>query len=351
MMNILAQKARELGVQILLKTPATKLLKENGRIVGTIAQDASGEEIRVKAKAVISSCGGVGSGSQSVFKDGDGVRMAKEAGAAVRIPAESGPVMGPPPGFGGGDSSDKSAAPRTAGPGMHSHVNVCFQQGSLMVNLLGERFMNEEITVNTPFGASAIGRQKDGVAITIFDEDAKNHYKEYLDHVPGIVAESQSLTEASNFDVEIEQIIERGVPSIFVANSIEELAVKVGVDPDALKATVDEYNIACDTGRDNLFNKPAKWLRPVRTPRFYANKSGAMGGNSEYGGIKINYKTEVLTDDFTVIPGLYAVGMDAAYNIYYDIYPNILPATAMGFPVISGRMAAKNALEYIETIR
>lgn len=75
-----------------------------------------------------------------------------------------------------------------------------------------------------------------------------------------------------------------------------------------------------------------------------------MGGQTEYGGIKINHKTEVMTEDFNVIPGLYAIGMDAAYNIYYDIYPNILPATAMGFPIISGRMAAENALSYIKAI-
>ena len=42
--------------------------------------------------------------------------------------------------------------------------------------------------------------------------------------------------------------------------------------------------------------------------------------------------------------------MEAAFNYYYDIYPNILPATAMGFAVISGRIAAENALQYIKSI-
>lgn len=341
MMNILAEKAGELGAQIFLKTPARRLLKEDGRITGVVAEDASGEEVRARAKAVIISTGGIGSGSQSVFGQGDGVRMAREVGAAVKIPPSSEEKGTPVIGVGG----------TSGGPGMHSHVMVCFQQGGLMVNLLGERFMNEEITLNSPFGPSAIGLQKDCCAITIFDEEAKDHYVEYLDHVPGIVAEWQSLTEASNFDTEIKELLGKGSDYIFMAGSIEELADKLGVNADTLRETIEEYNIACDTGRDRLFNKNPKWLRPVRKPPFYAHKDKYRGGQIEYGGIKINHKTEVLTEDFTVIPGLYAIGMDAACNIYYDIYPNVLPATAMGFPVISGRMAGENALDYIKSIR
>lgn len=349
MMNILAKKAQELGVRIFLKTPARKLLKEDGRIVGVIAEDASGKEIRARAKAVILSTGGVGSGTQSVYASGDGVRMAREIGAAVRIPASTKKAE-PFPGTGGTPGAG-SPVTRPAGAGMFSHVMVCFQQGGLMINLLGERFMNEEITINSPFGASAIALQKEGCAITIFDEAVKNHYVQYLDHVPGIVCERQSLTKASNFDTEIKEILQSGPGNIFVANSIEELAGKIGVNADVLRATIEEYNVACDTGRDTLFNKNPKWLRPVRLPPFYASKGGAMGGQTEYGGIKINHKTEVMTEDFNVIPGLYAIGMDAAYNIYYDIYPNILPATAMGFPIISGRMAAENALQYIKSVK
>jgi len=351
MMRILTEKARELGVQIYLKTPVKNLIKENGKIVGVMAQDASGEEIQARAKAVILATGGIGDGMlQGMFSNGEGIRMAKEAGAAVKeverkLPRRPpGGGAGGPPGMSG--SPDKPPAAGT-NAGMQSSVNICFQQGGLMVNLLGERFMNEEITVNTNFGASAISLQKDGCAITIFDEDAKNHYVEYLDHVPGVVGAKASFTQASNFNTEITEILERGPGNIFVANSVEELAEKVGVDANTFKATIDEYNIACDTGRDKLFNKNPKWLRPVRQPPFYANKGGGMG-DTEWGGIKINHKFEVMTEDFAVIPGLYAVGMEAACNYYYDLYPNVLPATAMGFSAISGHLAGENALQFIK---
>jgi fumarate reductase flavoprotein subunit len=67
------------------------------------------------------------------------------------------------------------------------------------------------------------------------------------------------------------------------------------------------------------------------------------------GGIKINYKTEILPKDHEPIPGLYAVGVDSN-AIYGDSYIFILPGNTMGFAINSGRMAGENAVEYIKSI-
>ena len=66
------------------------------------------------------------------------------------------------------------------------------------------------------------------------------------------------------------------------------------------------------------------------------------------GGIKINYKTKVMTEKYEVIPGLYAAGVDAN-ALYGDSYPLGLPGNTAGFAINSGRMAAENALEYIKS--
>jgi fumarate reductase flavoprotein subunit len=64
------------------------------------------------------------------------------------------------------------------------------------------------------------------------------------------------------------------------------------------------------------------------------------------GGIKINYKTEVIAENFKPISGLYAAGTDTC-TIYGDSYIFILPGNTMGFALNSGRIAGENAAKYV----
>ncbi len=332
MMKILAERAGQLGVTILVKTPVKKIFKEAGRVTGVLAEDISGEEVQVRAKAVIIATGGYSAGMPGMPEiTGDGIRMAREVGAdATEIPAKPG-------GEGGGPSGPPPLRTYT--------LMIAFQQPNLMVNLLGERFVNEGPVINAAFTRNAIARQKSGTAFTIFDEDTKKYYvEEGFDFLSGGV--QVPITRATNFDAELAQTLAAGSSSIFVADSLEELAAQTGIDPEGLRETVAEYNRACETGRDDIFDKKARYLRPIKNPKFYASKS-VSGASDRYYGIRINHKTEVLTQDYAVIPGLYAAGMDAACNIYYDTYPMVLPATAMGFALNSGRIAAENALKYL----
>lgn len=89
-------------------------------------------------------------------------------------------------------------------------------------------------------------------------------------------------------------------------------------------------------------------MMPVSRPPYYAIQS-FLGAYGTLGGIKINHKTEVLDEEFRKIPGLYAVGTDAA-NIYGDTYIFTMPANTMAFCINTGRMAAENASEYIDSL-
>ncbi len=243
---------------------------------------------------------------------------------------------------------------RASAANLNNPVGATFGYPHLMVNLFGERFVNEEITVTTPFGGNAVSLQKDRFALRIYDEDTKDYFiQNGLDFPMGFgIAQAGTPTARINraeFEAEIKKIINDGSNMVFIADSIEELATRAGINPDRLKETVNEYNKCCETGRDDLFNKKSRYLKPVKRPRFYASKSYGSTGTPE--GIKVNYKTEVLTKDFIAIPGLYAAGMDLACNLYKDIYPNILPGNAMGFSLGTGRIAAENALKYIKTLQ
>jgi len=65
------------------------------------------------------------------------------------------------------------------------------------------------------------------------------------------------------------------------------------------------------------------------------------------GGIKINDMTQVLTEEFDVIPGLFAAGTDAN-SVCNPDYVFVLPGNTLGFAVNSGRMAGRNAVDYIK---
>lgn len=335
MMKILNEKARDQGSRVFLKTTVHKIFRQGGKINGVAAKDSSGEEIRVDARAIILATGGFSSGTLpgQLGRIGDGISLAGEIGASVT------------------EINKELAGKRPEGPviGFFSGLGNTFWQPGLIVNLLGERFMNEEIVMGTVFERNAIHRQKNGTAYVIFDEDTKNHYVDKgFDFVPG--GAQVPIIKANDFDEELRKALEKGSKSIFVADSLEELADKTGIDSHRLRETVDRYNRACDTGRDDLFDKKTRYLRPVRQPKFYAGKklSDAIEG---WSGIRINHKTEVLTDDYKVIPGLYAAGMDVASEVYHDSYPMVLPATAMGFAVNGGRIAGENAALFLKSIK
>jgi fumarate reductase flavoprotein subunit len=73
--------------------------------------------------------------------------------------------------------------------------------------------------------------------------------------------------------------------------------------------------------------------------------SGAILGTM--GGIKINYKMEVLDQKGNAIPGSYAVGADTG-GWESDTYWALLAGSAFGFAMNSGRIAAENASDYIQ---
>lgn len=344
MMKAMYETATKLGVKFLLQTAANKILKEGSRIAGVEGTDSAGEPVRVKSRAVIIATGGFGDNPEWLKKYsgydwgkdffsmripglvGDGIRMAWEAGAGSEgMNVEM--IYGMP------DIMD-------------TDINNAFRQPCLAVNLQGERFINEEIMGNTTYTGNAISLQKERSAFLILDSAIKKYYEEESLDILSVVFYGMKI---ENFEDKLKNLIDGGYKYAFMANSIEELAAKTGIDAANLKKTVEEYNHACENGRDTLFNKKARYLRPIKNPPFYAGRHfpGAYGS---LGGIKINYRTEVLTKNFDVIPGLYAAGTDAC-SIYGDSYVFIFPGNTMGFALNSGRMAAENALEYIKTVK
>ncbi len=92
----------------------------------------------------------------------------------------------------------------------------------------------------------------------------------------------------------------------WTANTIEELAQKMGVDPAALRKTIDEFNAGVDAKKDKIGKNPRNLTRIERAP-FWAGFSG-MSVHHTMGGIVINKDTQVIDRYGKVIPHLHALG-------------------------------------------
>lgn len=342
MNKALYAKAQELGIKVLLETPAKKIVMEDGKVKGVLATDKDGNEIEVACQAAIICTGGAGCNKQFILDEtgykhgedmfnfaipgimGDGLKMAWEAGAdklPVRI---------------------EQAASVVGIEDLPGSVSNIFGQPNLLVNKFGKRFMNEDDMQNATYLSNAVSHQKDRTGFSIVDSSIVRYYiKNGVDNVSLVRPDP----DVSDFMEGVKLAQENGNDGLIVADTIEELAEKAGIDVDNLVETVDDYNDYCDSVDEEFF-KPKKYLRPLTKAPFYCAKI-CPGGYGTVGGIRINENCEVCGKDFKPIPGLYAAGADSC-NIYNDSYMFLLPGNSMGYAVNSGRIAGMSAAEYVE---
>jgi fumarate reductase flavoprotein subunit len=344
----LVTQAKNKGAEVLPGVPVTGLLKEGGRVSGVLV-DNDGGEVEVACKAVMVATGGFANNKEwikkycglelgvdvipigNTGKMGDGIRMAWEAGAAeegVEV-LEIFRVVPVGPEF-----------------ATYSELEMAATQPDLWLTPEGRRFCDETIGYwDTHIGNANVKWGKNGYTWSVFDDSiiqkimeegiTKNISVEFL---PGY--------KPQNIHKEIEAAIENGSTEVVMADSVEGLAGRMGVEPAVLRTTVDEYNAACSDHRDPVFAKDRKYLRPLLGPRYYAVK-GRTVFLGTMGGIRINEKTEVIDKKNAVIPGLYAGGFDAG-GMYGDSYPiKGSSGLASAFALSSGRIAGRSILKYL----
>ncbi|GAB7346789.1 hypothetical protein MBLNU459_g1889t1 [Dothideomycetes sp. NU459] len=128
------------------------------------------------------------------------------------------------------------------------------------------------------------------------------------------------------------------------ADTIAELARKLGLDPEQLEKTVKEFNEACNDKEFDLMKldgkstkglKPNKtnWAQPILQPPFYGYPMTAHL-TFTYGGVKTDLRARVLSTNNVPIPGLYAAG--EMTGLFVNEYP---PATSVLRSLTFGRLA------------
>lgn len=341
--EVLLKAVENAGVDIFTSTPAQRLVIEDGRITGVIAEDSDGNTLRIAAKAVVLASGGYGNNPDLVAEHswfprtahamyqcvptsntGAGLGMALQAGAdteslgAVMIIA---------------CARDKTLTSHSSGAG---------SQPVLWVNKTARRFASEEVAMSFADTGNTMAKQPDATVYAIIDQATVDHLMtEGSDIGLGDFIPYGAKLDLLQAELDEDVAIGRA----WKADSIPALAEAVGLDPEVLTETVDEYNIACDKGEDTRFYKPARFLRPVSAGPFYAINMAASVLVS-CGGIRVNGNLQVVNKAYEPIPGLYAVGMEAS-GLYGDTYNLDVPGTANGFAHASGRVAGRHAVSVL----
>jgi succinate dehydrogenase/fumarate reductase flavoprotein subunit len=152
----------------------------------------------------------------------------------------------------------------------------------------------------------------------IFDEEIKKQ--------PGVAA---SVKQFEGLGIDIVS-----------ADTISELATKIGVSATALDKTIADFNAVVKDVKA-LDAQPAKaaFAYKVESPKFYAFYPLSPGITLTFGGIKINEKAQAQEADGKVIAGLYAAG-ECAGGLYYEDY---IGGASMANCLIMGRIAGQQA--------
>lgn len=311
LVKTLNAKLDELGIPVLLETKATKIIAdEQGKITGVEAENEDGSFI-INTKAVVLATGGFGANPDMVVKyapqlsgfittnhigaTGDGIEMALELGAGLTDIEQI--------------QTHPTVNPNTA----TMYTEGVRGNGAILVNDDGNRFVNELETRDVV--SAAILEQPNEESWLVFD-----------------TAVRESLSA-------IEKYINEGI--IVEANTIEELAEKTGINKENLVATMNKYATMQAAGEDSDFGRKSMEVPLTKAPYFAGLAKPAI--HHTMGGVKINTQTQVLKEDGSVIPGLFAAG-----EVVGGVHgANRLGGNAVADIVVFGRISGDNANEYV----
>ena len=138
--------------------------------------------------------------------------------------------------------------------------------------------------------------------------------------------------------------IDGGADGLTLINTVSAM----GIDVETFMKTLAEYNSSCALHYDDVFCKDRRFLTPLEGKKFYILRI-VPGAYGTLGGIKIDSHYQVLTQEGKKLYGLYAAGSDVC-DLYAGTYLYYLPGNTMGFALNSGRLAAEQAAEFINSL-
>lgn len=333
------EQATGRGAEIHLETKCVALVQDpvTKRVLGVEATGPDGQTLYYKAhRGVIMASGGyamnvdmmneyvMGKGAENLLHsghrgdDGTGMLACMQLGVATRHISYIGLLCtSHPEGFG-------------------VHGSAMYHMGAILVNQEGERFVDESRGYTNIW--PDVLQQTDQVCYCIYDQ---------------AIADENTGNNSSYYDHQ--KNVNSGL--LIEADSVEELAEKIGCDAATLQATLDRYNADVEeSGVDSVFGRDHRItesgdLVTIAQPPFYAWKT-AISVACTQGGLKKDLNCEALDVKGNVVPGLFLAGNISHYSeqgcTAGTRQGHDASGTGFGGALCFGRYAAQKVAELME---
>ncbi|MCI6373896.1 MAG: FAD-dependent oxidoreductase [Clostridiales bacterium] len=325
-------------ITVVYNTKATELrANDKGQVLTVVAESPDGEVTYTAKRGVIVCTGGYSANGKLMAKyvengeyylaggpasaDGNGLLLMQKVGAALNEEAMSAiPTF--PMGLVSRDNPKTGTIAST----------YTWKTGGIVVNQNGERFCNETES-NPSIREVALEEQPGAVQYDIFTDK--------------IVEDLRAAGSAYFYDAYFAEDTMPGAHVKVTADSIEELAEKIGVPAESLKATIESYNAAVEAGGTDEFgrlydgttNAYNLAVNKIEGEKYYAIRLHALCVMT-LGGITANADMQVLDEAGNAIPGLYAAG-----EVVGGIWGKFVSGgTGVMGPIVFGKIAARNVM-------
>jgi fumarate reductase flavoprotein subunit len=311
-------------IELYLKTRVTGLLLEDGAVKGV--RTGSGE---LRGDAVLLTTGGYLANEALVHEyhpqyvrfitlcgphaEGDAIPMVESAGGGLVNMDLLIPLLGfvedpDSPGFCRPATTLRAGRPPAIA-------------GDIWVNVEGKRFIAED-QKSPDAQERAIMEQPGPVMWAVFDELMRIGFTHEINEF--------TRTKLSH------------IGAVVSAPTIENLAAKIGVSPENLRATVEDYNRGFYSGNDSLGRQSMP--KTIDEGPFHAVRSQAATILSQ-GGVKVNDRLQVVRSDGSAIDGLFAAGeVIGAGQVMGD---GFCSGMSVGAAITTGRLASRFALSRV----
>jgi len=349
----LAKAGMDLGIPVWLNSPAQKLIMQGDTVVGAvIAHEGQSVEVRVR-RGVVLAAGGfphdierrkqlfphAPTGHEHftpspTLNTGDGLRLGESARGWVDPTIPNAAAWCP-----------TSLVPRPDGStGVMPHFIDRAKPGVIAVAADGHRFSNEAFSYHD-FVQDLVKacKQRNLSEVMCWLICDHHHLREY------------GLGAVAKFPLPIGRHLRSGY--LQRADTLAQLAQTIGVPEQALVQEVATFNQDAPGGVDSKFGKgstaynryqgdslvqPNPCMAPIAQGPFYAIRV-VVGEIGTFAGLSTDAACRVLTQDRQVVPGLYAVGNDAA-SVMGGNYPGagITLGPAITFGYVAGMQLARS---------
>lgn len=318
-------------ITVMTNTEVTALKQDlSGRVTHVVAKGDNGQEVAVAGRAVALTSGGYTSNSELFeelegapdygentypYSQGIGIKLGLSVDGFVRG-GEHHLVS-----FGAVMLTEDIPSPLLCAINNNPDNR---QPWEIWINAHGERFVRED-TADIHEKELALVDQPDERFWSVFDD-------QIFKSAPPLISRWSREDIDSAFNEE----------TMFAkADTLEELARKIGIDPEKLMRTVDEYNQGQQRGRDKLGRQHMPM--PIEKGPFYSvrSQSSQLIG---FAGLAVDSNLRVLQSDLKPIPNLYAAGevLGAGPMMGQNYFGGMAVTPALGL----GRLLGSQLIDY-----